>query len=54
MYRRRCEAVERVLLVRGERFVKHTVLYTRSNYSTVTLLAKFLGLSTSNPLETLT
>ncbi len=24
------------------------------NYSTVTLLAKFLGLSTSNPLETLT
>ena len=53
MYRRRCEAVERVLLVRGERFVKHTVLYTHS-YSTVTLLAKFLGLSTSNPLETLT
>ena len=64
MYRRRCEPDERVLLVRGGRFVKHTVRYPRScfsiwcvtphSYSTVTLLAKFLGLSTSNPLETLT
>ena len=54
MYRRRCEPDERVLLVRGGRFAQHTVLYTRSSYSTVTLLAKFLGLSTSNPLETLT
>ena len=53
MYRRRCEPDERVLLVRGGRFVKHMARYTRS-YSTVTLLAKFLGLSTSSPLETLT
>ena len=27
MYRRRCEPDERVLLVRGGRFVKHTVRY---------------------------
>lgn len=54
MCQRRREADERVLLVRGGGFVKHTVRYTRSYYSTVTLLAKFLGLSTSKPLETLT
>lgn len=49
MYRRRCEPDERVLLVRGGGFAMHS-----SYYSTVTLLAKFLGLSTSKPLETLT
>lgn len=54
MYRRRCEPDERVLLVRVGWFAMHTVRYTRSYYSTVTLLAKFLGLSTSKPLETLT
>lgn len=53
MCQRRREADERVLLVRGGGFTLHMVRYTRS-YSTVTLLAKFLGLSTSNPLETLT
>lgn len=53
MYQRRCEADERVLLVREGGFAMHMVRYTRS-YSTVTLLARFLGLSTSNPLETLT
>lgn len=45
---------ERVLLVRGGGFTLHMVHYTHSSYSTVTLLARFLGLSTSNPLETLT
>ena len=30
MYRRRCEADERVLLVRGGWFAMHTVRYTRS------------------------
>ena len=54
MYQRRCEADERVLLVRGGGFAMHMMRYTRASYSTVTLLAKFLGLSTSNPLETLT
>lgn len=41
-------------LVRGGGFTLHMVHYTHSSYSTVTLLARFLGLSTSNPLETLT
>jgi len=54
MCQRRREADERVLLVRGGGFTLHMVHYTHSSYSTVTLLAKFLGLSTSKPLETLT
>lgn len=41
------------ILLSGGEFTTHMVRYTHS-YSTVTLLARFLGLSTSKPLETLT
>ncbi len=45
---------DRVLLVRVGESTKHMVRYTPLYYSTVTLLAKLRGLSTSKPLAMLT